>query len=775
MLIGTGKRQYKHHNILTWMLVCIFLSLLQTLTALADDTDKASAKDLTDMSLNELMDVKIYVPGTITETNPLKTPASVTIITAEDIDRTPARNILDLLETYVPGAIYLNHSVGPVPGFRGILVDRPYKFLVNVNGINVNIKSEYGARLELLNWEMSDIARIEVIRGPGSVTYGPGAIAGVINIYTKSAKQAPGLNMGGTYWDKYKSIGNYISYGQDSNKSSVYAYFSVVDTEGVSPDLFGVSSSTSGYVGSNGGPYSPSPVATYMSDYYEEPQIKAHLDYHFNDNWRFWARYVTSSSSLIQGNAIQYQIDGDWTDFRQTRYRYIQTALENSSPLKNDFELESTFAFHSIDVHNVEKYDSSIDNDKDNLQNIGWIWAEHQIFSRFMLNYKPDDEKIKAAFGAEMSYDIIGPGWGKDEDDGLRLSDGIISGPSSDAYGTGYRQVTEASSTYFAVGDGWETFSYAFLGELNIELMPKTTALLSARLDKHTYTDYMFSPRAALIQELRKNEYLKFIAQRSVRMNTQEELYMNHELGSDNDPEILDSLELIYSAMPTEHLSIQTAGFLNYNEVIAWDAAQRRSAHVGNLTTAGLEVETEYKKDDFSIGANHSYVKQLDWDLDEDMSVSGISYSDYYQDAGGGVIIKSNGNNLNNWPTQATKLFTNVGLFDKKMLFHANMKILWGFEGSEDGLNALSDAGGNSAAIDNIRDKDAYGIEISANLSLTYNINKDARFRFFVQNIPIVGDNKRYSYSSGYKLPYPDKTSWIEEPMVVGFSYRVRF
>ena len=150
------------------------------------------------MSLNELMDVKIYVPGTITETNPLKTPASVTVITAEDIARTPARNILDLLEVYVPGAIYMNHSVGPVPGIRGILVDRPYKFLVNVNGINVNIKAHYGARLELLNWELSDIARIEVIRGPGSVTYGPGAIAGVINIYTKRPRIKPqGINIGG--------------------------------------------------------------------------------------------------------------------------------------------------------------------------------------------------------------------------------------------------------------------------------------------------------------------------------------------------------------------------------------------------------------------------------------------------------------------------------------------------------------------------------------------------------------------------------------------------
>jgi hypothetical protein len=130
---------------------------------------------------------------------------------------------------------------------------------------------------------------------------------------------------------------------------------------------------------------------------------------------------------------------------------------------------------------------------------------------------------------------------------------------------------------------------------------------------------------------------------------------------------------------------------------------------------------------------------------------------------------------LSNWSNQATKLFTNVGFLDKKLLLHANMKVLWGFEGSEDGLNALANAGGNPSAIANIRDKDAYGVEIAANLSLTYNINKNASFRVFVHNIPVLGDNKRYSYSSGYKLSYPDKTSWIEEPTVVGFSYQLKF
>jgi hypothetical protein len=84
----------------------------------------------------------------------------------------------------------------------------------------------------------------------------------------------------------------------------------------------------------------------------------------------------------------------------------------------------------------------------------------------------------------------------------------------------------------------------------------------------------LFSPRAALIYELDKGRYLKFIAQRSVRMNTQEELFINHELGLKNKPEKLDTFEVIFSDQATENFSYQVSTFYNRNKVIAWDASR---------------------------------------------------------------------------------------------------------------------------------------------------------------------------------------------------------
>jgi len=788
----------KRENYLADSSLCI-ITLLVLLSITSTDAlgaNEADSNNLFNMSLEQLMDVGVYAPATITEKNPLKTPASVTVITSKDIAVTPARNILDLIEIYVPGALYMNHSIGPVLGMRGIIADKPYKFLVNVNGMNVNIKSTYGARLELLNWELSDIDHIEVVRGPGSVTYGPGAIGGVINIYTKQAKQAQGFEVGGQYYGKYDSKGNYVSYGKVKDDFQLYTYFSAVTTDGISPDIYATDSKTRyGYIGEAGGPAStPSstgkygvPPATYMGDFYDEPQIKAMLDIHFNENWRFWGRYVTASSQVMQSTAQQYWINGEYDDLRLSRFRYFQLALENQIFLNKDWELKSTFGLSSTDVRDIQKeFVTSTtsgkifnvdDNSKNNLRNYGLMYSEWEYSAQFMFNYKPDDSNIKAALGYEISYDMIRPSWGKDKDNGLRLGSdyGIISGPSSDAYGTetSAGQVNSSSSSYYPVGEGLEAMNHSVIGELNIELTPKTSIILSGRFDKNTYTDWMFSPRFALIHELNKNEYLKFIIQRSVRMNTLDELYINHQNGITNFPEKLDTLELIWTKKLNERWSFENSVFYSKNKAIGWNSVSRSAAPLGTLELFGFETVLKYQKEGFELGVNHSITKQLSWKLADNVSTSGISYSDYYDST---IGIGSNGNDLSNWANQATKLYTNIELLKNKVTLHGDIITYWGFEGLEDGLQAYSaTSSANDNNADALRDKDVFGILSKANVSLTFHINKDADLSVFVQNIPVFGDNKRYAYSSGQKNSYLDKASWVEEPMVVGCKYKIRF
>ncbi len=145
-------------------------------------------------------------------------PASITIITANQIKKYGYRNFAQILDS-VPGLFTTN--------------DRNYDY-VGVRGFNR--PGDYNSRVLLLidNYRLNDaiydqapigndgpidvdlIDRIEIIRGPSSSLYGTNAFFGVINIITKRGKDLKGLEVSGEAgtFDSYKSR---MSYGNKLN------------------------------------------------------------------------------------------------------------------------------------------------------------------------------------------------------------------------------------------------------------------------------------------------------------------------------------------------------------------------------------------------------------------------------------------------------------------------------------------------------------------------------------------------------------------------------
>lgn len=125
-------------------------------------------------------------------------PAVATVITANDIKEMGATDLDEVLET-VPGLHVAKSSRGynPIYTFRGIFSQYNSQVLVLINSIPIT-NLFFGARS--LVWggmPVQAIDRIEVIRGPGSATYGANAFAGVINIITKTAQDINGTEIGG--------------------------------------------------------------------------------------------------------------------------------------------------------------------------------------------------------------------------------------------------------------------------------------------------------------------------------------------------------------------------------------------------------------------------------------------------------------------------------------------------------------------------------------------------------------------------------------------------
>lgn len=126
-----------------------------------------------------------------------KAPSSATVITTEDIKAMGATDLDQALES-VPGLHVSKSNVAskPIYSFRGIHTYQNSQVLMLVNGIPLTNVFQ-GDRSQIWgSMPLENVARIEVIRGPGSALYGADAFSGVINIITKTATNIKGMEIG---------------------------------------------------------------------------------------------------------------------------------------------------------------------------------------------------------------------------------------------------------------------------------------------------------------------------------------------------------------------------------------------------------------------------------------------------------------------------------------------------------------------------------------------------------------------------------------------------
>ncbi len=124
-------------------------------------------------------------------------PSVATVITAAEIKEMGATTIFEALEQ-VPGLhVYPMWNLNaPAFSIRGIHTGQGQEVLVLRNGLPVK-EATVGNVPGSFRAPIANIARIEVIRGPGSAVHGADAFAGVINIITKDAHEIDGINLGG--------------------------------------------------------------------------------------------------------------------------------------------------------------------------------------------------------------------------------------------------------------------------------------------------------------------------------------------------------------------------------------------------------------------------------------------------------------------------------------------------------------------------------------------------------------------------------------------------
>lgn len=162
------------------VMVCLLAScmiLASPGSGLADDAEALKGRTLMD---------EVVVTGSRIEEKITQVPANITVITEEDIRASNAKNIPEILR-YQEGVVVkdlLGTGRTAQVALRGFADETgSANTLILVDGRRVN-----PIDMSHINWNqipIDQVARIEILRGTGTVLYGDNAVGGVINIITK--------------------------------------------------------------------------------------------------------------------------------------------------------------------------------------------------------------------------------------------------------------------------------------------------------------------------------------------------------------------------------------------------------------------------------------------------------------------------------------------------------------------------------------------------------------------------------------------------------------
>jgi iron complex outermembrane receptor protein len=208
----------------------LLAGILTALPVQAATLDSILPDDLTDMSLEALMDIEI----TSVAKKPQKqsaAAAAIFVITNDDLRRWGVTNIPEALRR-VPGI-----DVARIDANKWAITSRGFnsrfanKLLVLIDGRSVYTPLFAGVYWDNQDVALPDIDRIEVIRGPGGTLWGANAVNGVINIITKSAADTRGNMVSVTAGNEIRGSGVARHGGKLNNGVDyrVYAKYSDYD------------------------------------------------------------------------------------------------------------------------------------------------------------------------------------------------------------------------------------------------------------------------------------------------------------------------------------------------------------------------------------------------------------------------------------------------------------------------------------------------------------------------------------------------------------------
>ncbi len=207
-------------------LILIFTALILSPAAQAQSSSASSAS-----SARQEDQEGIIITATRTEAPVEQVPASVLVITREEIDMMAATTVLEVLEG-VPGIMLFDlygNGARAVVDFRGFTSGQHTAVLID--GRKVNRPGGVAVDWNLI--PLANVDRIEIVRGASAgVIYGDSALSAVINIMTRGAMAGDGVwSLNGRYGSFGDKAGS-VSVGGQDGRMLYYIYGSMDQMDG---------------------------------------------------------------------------------------------------------------------------------------------------------------------------------------------------------------------------------------------------------------------------------------------------------------------------------------------------------------------------------------------------------------------------------------------------------------------------------------------------------------------------------------------------------------
>ncbi len=531
-------------------------------------------------------------------------PAVTSVITAQDIEAMGARTLAEALRS-VPGLHVGTHwgTDSPTYAVRGVLSATNPEILVMINNVPIKALNTGGVGRGWGHLPVANIARVEVIRGPGSAVYGADAFSGVINILTKTADDMDGGEAGARV-GSYNTYEGWVQYGKKFGNVDLAASVEYINSDGFN-----------GIVESDAQSFFDQQYGTSASNAPTEvDNRKDNIDVNLDAGYQDWRLHALYQSRELGYNAIGLiespKTGGTFND------RRLLLSLSRQWQLNDNWDLQGLVSYYHRDFDSgiVTAFPAGAFNGRDP-DGMHYGYGVEQVntraeFSAFYHGFATHSVRLGAGYVYEdLQHYSSKKDFGYDAQGNLLPIDSPIidfTGTSASALDPAVRR-----NKFIYVQDTW---NFATNWDL-------TTGL---RYDDYSDFGSTINPRFALVHQISETLTGKLLYGRAFRSPSLDELALKNSgalLGNINiQPEKIETWEIAFVYRPNDVLNLNTNLFtyrvsdkiIRVPEDVSGLQIERYQ-NAGEQTGKGLEMELRWKINvKTSLLANYAYVDTED-------------------------------------------------------------------------------------------------------------------------------------------------------------------